>query len=168
MPAITPSAWLRTSSPTSVRLFDTTLPAPDGSDSGISSTDLITNVLEPYIDGISEVSNFGDLVTINLLDESPTITVNDPKLRDFGMIVGSGTTNQLGQFVHFDSTTGTFQPGVQIVDSGQDPTFNANIDPNFTSINSTAVGDKIIGIRATDSSKAASGNMTLFELPRST
>ena len=31
----------------------------------------ITNVLEPYLDGVSEISNFGNTVTIKLYDESP-------------------------------------------------------------------------------------------------
>jgi subtilisin-like proprotein convertase family protein len=112
--------------------FDQNLPSPGGSDSGISNTDLITNVLEPYIDGISELSNFGNTVTINLFDESPG--------PGFGKLLGTGTTNQLGQFT------------VQIV-KGTDPSFF---------MDSTAPGDKIVGIQATDSA-GASGNMTLFK-----
>jgi subtilisin-like proprotein convertase family protein len=113
-------------------VFDTSLPIPDGSDSsgGLG----YTSVTDPYLDGVSEVSNFGDTVTINLYDESP----NSPYK---GTLVGTGTTNALGQFT------------VQIL---------PNSDPWFNSISSTAIGDKVVGIQATDSS-GASGNLTLFD-----
>ncbi len=117
-------------------VFDTTLPAPIGSDSSDGAG--ITNVLDPYLDGVSEVSNFGDVVTIHLIDQSRN--PDGTPTAGFGTVLGTGTTNALGQFV------------VQIVDTGQDPTF-------FTS--STAFNDKIVGIQATDSS-GASGNLTLF------
>jgi subtilisin-like proprotein convertase family protein len=120
--------------PTTIQ-FDPALPAPDGSDSsGIG----ITNVLEPFLDGLSEVSNFGNVVTVNVFDQSRN--PNGTPTAGFGTLLGTATTNALGQFV------------VQIVDSGQDPTF-------FTS--STAVNDKTVGIQATDSA-GASGNLTLF------
>ena len=117
--------------PTSVA-FDPDLPSPGGSDSGDSSTDRITNVLTPYIDGISELSNYGNTVTITLTDQTPG--------PNFGHVLGTGTTDQLGRFT------------IQIVDDGSDPTFF---------LSSTALNDKIVGIRATDSS-GASGNITLF------
>ena len=120
--------------PTSV-VFDTTLPAPNGSDSsGVG----ITNVLQPYLDGVSEISNYGNTVTIKLFDQSRN--PDGTPTAGFGTLLGTGFTNALGQFV------------VQIVDSGQDPTF-------FTS--STAYNDKVVGIQATDSA-GASGNLTLF------
>ena len=104
-----------------------------GSDSGVSATDLITNVTNPVIDGVSEVSNFGNTVTINLYDESP----GSPY---FGTLIGTGKTNQLGEF------------SIQLLSN----------DPWFNSISSATLGDKVVGIQATDSSMA-SGNLTLFK-----
>jgi large repetitive protein len=54
----------------SVRL-SATLPAPDGSDSGISAAgrlDRVTNVVQPFIEGISEQTAFGNVVRVTLLD----------------------------------------------------------------------------------------------------
>ena len=84
--------------------------------------------IDPYIDGVSEVSNFGDTVTINIYDESPNSPNYDPK---FLHPLGTAATNQLGQFV------------IQL---------GAASDPWFNSISSTAFNDKILGFRATDSS----------------
>jgi len=129
--------------------FDPNQPSPYGSDS--SGGALITNVLEPFIDGVSEITKYGNVVTINLIDESRN--PDGTPTAGFGTILGTGQTDALGQFVHFDPATGLYDlPGIQIVDSGQDPTF-------FTS--STASNDKTVGIRATDSA-GASGNLTLF------
>ena len=56
--------------PTTVAL-DPTLPAPGGSDSGpVNGNAGMTNVVHPYIDGVSEISNFGNIVTITLIDEA--------------------------------------------------------------------------------------------------
>jgi subtilisin-like proprotein convertase family protein len=111
--------------------FDASNPL-GGSDSGVSATDLITNVTNPVIDGVSEVSNFGNVVTITLTDESP----NSPYKHT---VIGTGFTNQLGEF------------SIQLL----------NNDPWFNSTSSQSPGDKVVGIQATDSS-GASGNKTLF------
>ena len=81
--------------PTTIH-FDATLPSPTGSDSGSSNSDRITNVLHPYIDGSSEISNYGDTVTITLIDAAN------------GDILGTGTTDQFGDFsVQITNTTDT-------------------------------------------------------------
>ena len=92
--------------------FDTTLPTPGGSDSGAFSTDRITNVLTPYIDGNSEISNFGNVVTITLTDASN------------GDVLGTGTTDAFGNF------------SIQLVDNGSDPSFFTS----STSLNDKVVG----------------------------
>ncbi len=85
--------------PTSIAL-DSTLPAPTGSASGTPyGNPLLTNVTQPYIDGVSEISNFGNTVTIAIIDEAN------------GDVIGTGTTDTLGKFT------------VQIVNSGNDPSF---------------------------------------------
>ena len=116
--------------PTSVQ-FDANMPT-GGSDTGVSATDRITNSPTLFLDGISELSNYGNTVTITLTDQRPGAT--------FGHVLGTATTNTLGQFI------------VQILNDGTDPSFFAS---------STALNDKIVGIQATDSS-GASGNITLF------
>jgi large repetitive protein len=74
--------------PTSL-LFDPSLPAPGGSDSGPSKTDRYTNVTQPIIDGLSEQSAFGNVVTINLIDET------DPQNP---VVIGTGQTDAAGRF----------------------------------------------------------------------
>jgi hypothetical protein len=69
--------------------FDANLPAPSGSDSGFSNTDGVTNVTQPVIDGLSEQTAFGNLVTVSLIDETnPTNPV----------VIGTGTTDSTGHF----------------------------------------------------------------------
>ena len=79
-----------------------TLPAPGGSDSGQSLTDKITNVVVPVIDGFSEQTAFGNVVTINLIDETKTDAT-------FGQVIGTGTTDAQGHFVWADLPDEPFQ-----------------------------------------------------------
>ena len=114
-------------------LLDPNLPAPGGSDSGAANGNPdVTNVVTPFIDGVSEISNFGNIITINIYDET-----GGPGQ---GTLLGTGTTDPFGNFA------------IQLVNNGSDPSF-------FTS--STSLNDKVIGIQATDSS-GASGNITKF------
>jgi subtilisin-like proprotein convertase family protein len=69
--------------------LDTSVPAPGGSDSGASNSDGITNVIQPFIDGLSAQSAFGQVVTINLIDmTNPSSPV----------VIGTGTTDSAGRF----------------------------------------------------------------------
>jgi len=89
--------------PTSVML-DPNLPAPGGSASGAPfGNNAITNVLTPFIDGVSEISNFGNVVTVTLIDQTPG--------PGFGKVLGTGTTDAFGRF------------RVQIVNDGTDPSY---------------------------------------------
>ena len=85
--------------PNSIGL-DPTLPPPIGSASGSAhGNPLLTNVLQPYIDGVSEISNFGNTVTVSIIDQAN------------GDVIGAGSTDTFGRFT------------VQIVNSGNDPSF---------------------------------------------
>jgi large repetitive protein len=68
-------------------VLDPKLPAPTGS-AGLGG---VISVLRPVIDGLSEQSAFGNTVTINLIDETPTDAT-------FGQIIGTGTTDASGRF----------------------------------------------------------------------
>jgi subtilisin-like proprotein convertase family protein len=112
--------------------LDTTLPPPNGSDSGaVRGYPGYTNVLDPVIDGVSEVTNYGNTVTINIYDQAN------------GDLIGTGTTNAFGQFT------------TQILAQGTNPT-GAYYDPSFL-----VDGLKTIGIQATDSA-GAKGNVAIF------
>src|SRR6202011_1662092 len=99
--------------PTSVAL-DPNLPAPGGSDSGISKTDKITNVVHAYIDGVSELSAFGNTVTVNLIDETPGDIDKITGLPLFGQVIGTGQTDAMGHLAHVDPVSGQLVPGIQI------------------------------------------------------
>jgi subtilisin-like proprotein convertase family protein len=120
--------------PASVGL-DPNLPAPGGSDSGLSKTDKITNVVHVYIDGLSEVSAFGNTLTVNLIDE----TTGDPM---FGQVIGTGQTDAKGFLAHLDPVSNQLAPGIQIT---------ANLPD----------GMKTIGVQATNAS-GTKGNIALF------
>ncbi len=101
--------------PNSIGL-DPNLPAPNGSASGtIYGNPLLTNVTNPYIDGTSEISNFGNTVTISIIDQSN------------GAIIGTGTTDTFGHFVVQITASATNDPsflldgvktiGIQATDS---------------------------------------------------
>jgi subtilisin-like proprotein convertase family protein len=123
--------------PSTVSL-DTSLPAPGGSDSGsVRGFPAFTNVAQPFVDGSSEISNFGNTVTVKIYDQAN------------GILLGTGQTDPFGQFVHTDPVSGLLVPGIQLVNTGQDSSFF------------TVDGVKTIGIQATDSS-GASGNITTF------
>jgi hypothetical protein len=115
--------------------LDTTLPMPNGSDSGaVRGFPSYTNVTNPVIDGTSEVSNYGNTVTINIFDESNPL---DP------VLIGTGTTNVFGQF--------------QITIEAQNTNSTAAFyDPSFL-----MDGVKTLGIQATDSA-GAMGNIAMF------
>ncbi len=97
--------------------LDQTLPPPNGSDSGaVRGFPNYTNVQFPYIDGTSEVSNYGNTVTITLFDQTN------------GDVIGTGTTDAFGQFsIQVASTVATTDPsflldglktiGIQATDS---------------------------------------------------
>jgi subtilisin-like proprotein convertase family protein len=93
--------------------LDPRLPAPTGSITGPAGPPPITNVLNPYIDGFSEQSAYGNVVTINLLDETP----GSPT---FGQVIGTGQTDPNGHFVVQQTTPfttdGTKVVGVQATD----------------------------------------------------
>jgi hypothetical protein len=84
--------------------LDPNLPAPNGSDSGaVRGFPNVTNVKFPVIDGTSEVSNYGNTVTITLFDESN------------GDVIGTGTTDVFGHFaVAVASTVATTDPSFLI------------------------------------------------------
>jgi subtilisin-like proprotein convertase family protein len=133
--------------------LDTTLPSPGGSDSGtVRGYPSDTNVLNPYIDGDSEISNYGNTVTINLYDENPAdfVLVNGVLTAP---LIGTGVTNAFGQFVH--TVNGVQIAGIQIQAQGTNPN-GADYDPGFL-----VDGLKTVGIQATDSS-GATGNVTIF------
>jgi subtilisin-like proprotein convertase family protein len=114
--------------------LDATLPAPGGSDSGNSSSannpagrnpddqhDTVTNVIQPVIDGFSLPSAFGNVVVVNLIDET------DPKNP---VLIGTGQTDANGHFAiqvipgYFKangSTDGAKVIGVQAVDQAGTP-----------------------------------------------
>ena len=86
--------------------LDQSLPAPGGSDSGLArGFPNYTNVQFPVIDGTSEVTNYGNVVTITLIDEAN------------GDIIGTGTTDAFG---HFQIQVGTFVDPSETFD---DPSF---------------------------------------------
>ena len=89
----------------------------------------------PYIDGISEISNFGNTVTISFIDESN------------GDVIATGTTDPFGRFSIQVGTYVTPPPGTPAM------VFN---DPSFL-----LDGTKTVGIQATDSA-GAKGNVTTF------
>jgi subtilisin-like proprotein convertase family protein len=84
--------------PTTVGL-DPTLPAPGGSQTGTSNGIPLTNIVHPFIAGTSEISNFGNVVTITLIDEAD------------GLVIGTGTTDTFGHF------------SVQVGSLANDPSF---------------------------------------------
>lgn len=85
----------------SLRL-DPNLPAPRGSDTGVSPTDKITSELRPFIDGLSLQSAFGNTVRIDLIDLTP----NSPT---FNQIIGTGVTDANGRF-QVQVNAGVFLP----------------------------------------------------------
>ena len=87
--------------PTTVGL-DPTLPAPGGSDTGTLNGDPVTNLVHPFISGTSQISNFGNVVTITLIDQAN------------GQVIGTGTTDTFGHF------------SVQVGDLTNDPSFAAD------------------------------------------
>jgi subtilisin-like proprotein convertase family protein len=110
--------------------LDPNLPSPNGSDSSHGSND--TNVTDPYIDGLSELSAYGNTVTINLYDETNPVSP---------VLIGTGTTDGYGNF-SVQVKPGYFQPngstdglktiGVQAVDQsgavGPMTTFRFTLD----------------------------------------
>ncbi len=125
-------------------------PAPTGSASGTAyGNPNITNVRTPFIDGISEISNFGNVVTITIFDQSIDPATGKPRIDPAtgkAPIIGVGTTNAIGQFSQL--VNGVLLTGVQIVNTGNDPSFFLD-------------GVKTIGIQANDSS-GSRGNITTF------
>lgn len=96
--------------------LSSTLPPPNGSDSGLSPSDNVTSVIQPVIEGLSEQSAFGQEVTIRLLD------LTDPA---FPVEIGVGQTDASGRFAvqviagYFKSdgsTDGVKTIGVQATD----------------------------------------------------
>ena len=96
--------------------LDPNLPAPGGSDNGVSPTDKITSVLQPVFDGLSEQTAFGSAVTVQLIDQT------DPANP---VVIGAGLTDAAGRFQiqvvagHFKadgSTDGVKTIGVQAID----------------------------------------------------
>jgi subtilisin-like proprotein convertase family protein len=88
----------------------------DGSDSGASGSDRITNVVRPTIEGLSAQTAFGSVITVNLID------LTDPANP---VVIGTGTTDENGRFSiqviagHFKadgSTDGIKTIGVQATD----------------------------------------------------
>ena len=87
--------------PTTVGL-DPTLPVPGGSATGSLNGNPLTNLVRPFIAGTSEISNFGNTVTITLIDEAN------------GLVIGTGTTDSFGHF------------SVQVGSLANDPSFGAD------------------------------------------
>ncbi len=74
--------------PTTLAL-DPNNPSPGGSDTGLSSTDNITDLTQPYITGLSEQTAYGNVVTITLYDESVPGQM---------IPIGTGQTDAAGRF----------------------------------------------------------------------
>jgi subtilisin-like proprotein convertase family protein len=98
------------------QVFGDLLRFADGSDSGSSATDRITNVVTPTIEGLSAQTAFGSVITVQLID------LSDPANP---VVIGTGTTDENGRFSitvdagHFlsdGSTDGVKTIGVQAVD----------------------------------------------------
>ena len=122
-------------SDTSFLHLDQTLPAPSGSDSGISASDNITNVLQPVIDGLSEQTAFGTTVTVNVLDLTPLTPGGPLQTPSTAPVIGTATTDSTGHF-QVQIKAGYFLPRV-------------------------TDGVKTLGIQATDQS-GTKGNVALL------
>ena len=115
--------------------FDTKLPAPDGSDTGLSQTDFVTKLPQPFIAGLSEQSAFGSKVSLILKD------VTDP-LNPFDLNY-TGINPSLK-----DYTDGAGRFSIQIL-AGK------------YSSDGKSDGKHVVSIQATDGS-GTKGNITLF------
>jgi subtilisin-like proprotein convertase family protein len=105
--------------PNSLKL-DPNLPPPNGSDSSHGLD--ITNVTDPVIDGLSEQTAFGNVVTIDLIDlTNPNNPVPIPT------VAGTNQTNALGQF-------------------------QVQIAPGYFKSDGSTDGVKVIGVQAVDAS----------------
>ena len=111
-------------------IFPTTVALDPASASGTAfGNPLITNVTNPTIDGVSEISNFGNKVTINLYDKSPGSTYTQP--------IGFGFTDAFGKFKIVVTVTKAQDPsffvdGVKII--GVQATDSSGATGNITNI----------------------------------
>jgi subtilisin-like proprotein convertase family protein len=115
-----------------------TLPAPNGSDSGTSNTDAVTNVINPVIQGFSAQTAFGQVVTIKLYD------LTDPLNP---VLIGTTTTDAQGNF--------NVQVGVDGANVG-------GIDLNHFKADSSTDGLKTLGVQAVDQA-GTQGNMVTLQ-----
>ena len=108
----------------------------DGSDSGVSPTDRLTNVTEPHIIGTSQQSAFGTTINVRLLDLTP-LTPGGP-LRDplTAPVIGTNVTDTAGRF-------------------------NVGVNPGYFLPDGSTDGDKVLGVQAIDQAETQ-GNIVLF------
>jgi subtilisin-like proprotein convertase family protein len=116
--------------------LDPARPAPNGSISGPDKNSTTTNVLQPVFDGMSELSAFGNTVTIRLYDLTNG-TVNPPE-------------------VGFDSASGN--PFVTTDENGR---FFIQVIPGYFKSDGSTDGAKLFGFQATDADGAI-GPMETF------
>ena len=112
-----------------------TLPGPGGSDTGQFNNDNITNVTQPYIEGLSEQSAFGSVVQVYLYELTGGAKSANP--------IGIGQTDGMGRF-SVQVFAGIYTPG---------GLYDASA-PGFAA-------DRVIGIQAQDQSLTL-GNLTTF------
>ena len=87
---LAPTVFPNTKANPSVLHLSQTLPGPGGSDTGLSNSDQITDLAQPFIEGLSEQSAFGSVVTISLYDMT-----DGSKAPVF---IGLGQTDAAGRF----------------------------------------------------------------------
>jgi subtilisin-like proprotein convertase family protein len=91
--------------------LDTTLPPPNGSDSGLFNNDGITNITDPVIDGLTEQSGvFGISVTVNIYDLTPLTPGGPLQVPSAANLIGTGTPDAFGHF-QVQVAPGHFLPG---------------------------------------------------------
>ena len=137
---LVPIVFPNTATNPSVLQLSPTKPAPGGSDSGTSATDRYTNVTNLVVEGLSEQSAFGNVVTIALFDASdPTVAP-----RPITLVPGTNQTDGTGRF------------SVQI-----SPSYFTAFDPSNPNA-PTSDGPKKILVQATNGS-GTTGNLAPLE-----
>ena len=148
-------------------IFPTTVALDPASASGTPyGNPAITNVTNPTIDGVSEISNFGNVVTIKLYDKTPGSTYTLP--------IGTATTDAFGKFTVMVTVTRAQDPsfftdGVKVI--GVQATDSSGATGNVTTITYTlkatpplAPGAPILET-ASDSGRVTNDDITNITAP---
>jgi subtilisin-like proprotein convertase family protein len=114
-----------------------TLPAPGGSDSGTSTTDAVTNVVNPVIEGFSGQTAYGQTITIKLYDLTDPINP---------VLIGTATTDALGNY--------HVQVGVDAAGVG-------GVQTNYYKADGSTDGLKTLGVQAIDQAGTEGNLVTL-------